>query len=224
METANSHTDSGIPITADYIPAGRKNRPGGQNPCTYITIHETGNFKRGADAAAHAAYLKSDAAVSAWVSWHYTVDGKAIVQHLPDTETAYHAGDGAKGPGNCTSIGIEICVDEGGDFAAAQANAAALVRLLMSEHGIPLEHVVQHHHWNGKDCPQTIRHTPGAWEAFLDACKGAPQTTPAPWYQAALEWVREQGLSDGTRPEAPCTRAEVWQMLYNQSKILYSQG
>ena len=86
---------------------------------------------------------------------HYTVDDHAIVQHLPDYETAYHAGDGKDGPGNATSIGIEICVNAGGDFAQAQANAASLVRQLMEEHGIPIDRVVQHAHWNGKDCPKT---------------------------------------------------------------------
>ena len=106
------------------------------------------------------------------VSWHYTVDDHAIVQHLPDYETAYHAGDGKDGPGNTTSIGIEICVNAGGDFEAAKANAAALVRLLMEEHGIPLDNVVQHNRWNGKDCPKTIRATAGAWEAFLALCQG----------------------------------------------------
>ena len=40
------------------------------------------------------------------------------------------------------------------------------------EHGIPIDHVVQHNHWNGKDCPKTIRATAGAWEAFLALCRG----------------------------------------------------
>ena len=165
-------TDNGIAIQTDYIPQGRKNRPGGFNPCSYLTIHETGNAARGADAAAHASYLKGDSAANALVSWHYTVDDHAILQHLPDTETAYHAGDGAKGPGNTKSIGIEICVDAGGDFEKAKRNAASLVRLLMAEHSIPLERVVQHHHWNGKDCPKSLRNTPGGWAAFLKLCEG----------------------------------------------------
>ena len=172
VETAGRVTDNGIAIQSDYIPQGRKNRPGGANPCRYITIHETGNAARGADAAAHASYLKGDVAANALVSWHYTVDDHAIVQHLPDGETAYHAGDGAKGPGNAQSIGMELCVNQGGDLEKAKQNAAALVRLLMTEHGIPLERVVQHHHWNGKDCPRTIRNTPGGWEAFLRLCEG----------------------------------------------------
>ena len=166
-------TDNGIAIQEHIISGGRKNRPGrGTNPDTYITIHETGNAAKGADAAAHGAYLDSAAGEDDLVSWHYTVDDHAIVQHLPDYETAYHAGDGKDGPGNTTSIGIEICVNAGGDFEAAKANAAALVRLLMEEHGISIDRVVQHNHWNGKDCPKTIRATAGAWEAFLALCRG----------------------------------------------------
>ena len=165
--------DNGIAIQEHIISDGRKNRPGRDtNPDTYITIHETGNAAKGADAAAHGAYLDSAAGEDDLVSWHYTVDDHAIVQHLPDYETAYHAGDGKAGPGNTTSIGIEICVNAGGNFEAAKANAAALVRLLMEEHGIPLDNVVQHNRWNGKDCPKTIRATAGAWEAFLALCQG----------------------------------------------------
>ena len=174
VEAAQRVTDNGLRIQARYIDAGRKNRPGSVNPCGYITIHETGNAARGADAAAHGSYLNSAAGEAALVSWHYTVDDHAIVQHLPDGETAYHAGDGPKGTGNARSIGVEICVNADGDFAKARENAASLVRLLMEEHGIPIGHVVQHNHWNGKDCPYTIRHTSGAWEAFLALCEGGP--------------------------------------------------
>lgn len=172
LEPVQRVTDTGLGIQADYIPAGRVNRPGGSNPGTYITIHETGNAAKGADATAHANYLKGDAAAKAMVSWHYTVDDYGIMQHLPDHETAYHAGDGASGTGNAKSIGVEICVNAGGDFNKAKANAASLVRLLMKEHGIPLANVVQHNHWTGKDCPYTIRHTAGGWEAFLALCEG----------------------------------------------------
>ena len=36
-----------------------------------------------------------------------------------------------------------------------------------------------------------------------------------PWYFEAQQWAKENGISDGTRPEETCTRAEVWQMLQN---------
>ena len=192
VEGPQRATDNGIAIQEHIISDGRKNRPGRDtNPDTYITIHETGNAAKGADAAAHGAYLDSAAGEDDLVSWHYTVDDHAIVQHLPDYETAYHAGDGKAGPGNTTSIGIEICVNAGGDFEAAKANAAALVRLLMEEHGIDIEHIVQHNHWNGKDCPKTIRSTPGAWEAFLVLCNGEPVDAEL---SAAVDKLAAKGL------------------------------
>lgn len=76
-------TDTGLRIIQEFLPSGADNRPGGSNPDIYITIHETGNFARGADAAAHAAYLRGSSAQAAPVSWHYTVDDHSIYQHLP---------------------------------------------------------------------------------------------------------------------------------------------
>ena len=228
VETAQRVTDNGITIQRDIIPAGRRNRPGGSNPDNYITIHETGNSSAGADAAAHGKYLASSTGEASLTSWHYTVDDHAIVQHLPDNETAYHAGDGATGPGNTASIGIEICVNSDGDFEKAKANAASLVRLLMAEHGIPLANIKQHHDWNGKNCPATIRSTPGAWEAFLALCSGEseepqepdepqqPATDkPADW--AARSWEKAskkigtdgKPILDGTRPADSISRQEL---------------
>lgn len=193
LEAVQGHrtTDNGIVIQEDFIPAGRKNRPGKSNPAEYITIHETGNFSKGADAAAHASYVKSDSAANDYVSWHYTVDDHTIVQHIPDGETAYHAGDGEDGPGNNTSIGIEICVNPDGDFEKAKENAASLVRLLMSEHGLDIDHVVQHNHWSGKDCPYTIRHT-GTWDAFLALCGGGEK--PVSELESAVDKLYSAGL------------------------------
>lgn len=190
-------TDNGIAIQVHIISDGRKNRPGRDtNPDAWITIHETANTAAGADAAAHGDYLDSDAGERDLVSWHYTVDDHAIVQHLPDYETAYHAGDGADGPGNASSIGIELCVNSGGDFAATQANAAALVRLLMAEHGIPIDHVVQHNHWSGKDCPYNIRHTAGAWEGFLALCRGETPVGGVSELDTAVDRLAAAGLID----------------------------
>lgn len=193
VEAARRVTDNGIAIQVDYIPKGRKNRPGGTNPASGATIHETGNFAEGADAAAHASWLKDDDAEKKRISYHYTVDDHAIVQHLPDSEAAYHVGDGANGPGNTTSIGIEICVNKDGDFERAKANAASLVRLLMDEHGFSLEHVYQHNHWNGKDCPYTIRHT-GTWEDFLARCEG--EERPVSELEAAVDKLYGAGFID----------------------------
>ena len=78
-------------IIKSLIPPNNSNRPDAHQP-EYITIHETGNPSKGADAAAHAKYLNS---LKEKISWHYTVDDHGACQHLPDWEGGYHAGDGS---------------------------------------------------------------------------------------------------------------------------------
>ena len=166
----------GIDIIEDFIPKGRRNRPGRANPMRYITIHNTGNAAPGADAKRHASYIKSDAAAGAPVSWHYTVDGHGAYQHLPDNEDAFHCGDGA-GAGNRQSIGIEICMNQDGDLHKATDKAIWLAAYLCRKHNIPLEHIVQHHRWSGKNCPQMLRAgKPFDWDAFISKVKASLTT------------------------------------------------
>ncbi|MDR2577970.1 MAG: peptidoglycan recognition protein family protein [Chitinispirillales bacterium] len=154
-------------IIQDFVPAGRRNRPGKPNPMKYITIHNTGNASKGAGAKAHAAYIKGDAAANVPASWHYSVDDSNIYQHLPDNETAWHATDG-NGPGNSQSIAIEICMNSDSDLLKATDNAAGLAASLCKKYGIPVENVVQHNEWYPKkNCPQMIREgKPYDWGVF----------------------------------------------------------
>lgn len=156
-------------IVKDYIPTGRANRPGKKITPRYITIHETDNTKKGAGAKNHADYLKGNDAASRPVSWHFTVDDKEIIQHLPTNEMGYHAGDGRNGPGNTQSIAIEICVNSDGDFEKAVQNAVWLVKKLMAEHNIPINRVVPHKHWTGKNCPRLLL---PRWSEFLNLVEG----------------------------------------------------
>jgi N-acetylmuramoyl-L-alanine amidase len=128
----------------------------------FITVHNTDNTNKGADALGHAAFIKGSAAGS--TSWHYTVDDKRIVQHIPTNEVAYHAGDGAYGPGNSTSIGIEICMNSDCDYPKAEANAVDLIRYLMVSEHIGIEGVVPHKHWIDKNCPSQIL---PRWDQFI---------------------------------------------------------
>lgn len=177
-------------IIQDFIPVGRRNRPASKNPCRYITIHETGNTAKGAGAKAHAAYLKGDTAANLPVSWHYTADSAEIVQHLPDNEGAYHASDGPTGPGNGSSIGIEIAVNADGDYALAVENTARLCALLCERHGLTEADLRQHRDWIGKNCPARMRAGElGGWAAFVERVRAmraqgrtlacAPEETPA---------------------------------------------
>ncbi|OJF16363.1 MAG: hypothetical protein A6D91_11925, partial [Bacillaceae bacterium G1] len=146
---------------------------------TYITVHETDNTDAGADAERHAKYLAENPATAKKpVSWHFTVDDKKIVQHLPTNEMGYHAGSGT---GNQQSIGVEICVNRDGDYEKAIQNAVWLVKKLMTDHGIPVSRVVPHQHWTGKNCPRNLL---PRWQEFIAAVQGkeASQVTqPLTW-------------------------------------------
>lgn len=157
-------------IRQDFIPLGSSNRPGTRLRPTHITVHETDNTSKGANADAHARYLKGPDARRRSVSWHFTVDDKEIVQHLPTNEIGWHAGS----KGNLASIGIEICVNSDGNFEKAKQNAQWLIRKLMNTHNISLDNVVTHNYWTGKNCPRRLR---PEWEQFKQGIKNASPAT-----------------------------------------------
>lgn len=154
-------------VDKDIIPISEYHRPKTKMKPEYITIHNTANNAEGADADMHSIYLKYNE--DTYVSWHFTVDDKKIVEHLPIDEVGYHAGDD-EGKGNATSIGIEICENADGDYAQAEKNAIPLVVELLIETGLTPDKVVPHQHWTGKNCPQNmLEKTDGSmgWEAFV---------------------------------------------------------
>ena len=148
----------------------------------YITIHSTGN--RNATALQHAIGMKRGAfrGRSKWnrtgyMTWHFTVDDRMTIQHLPLNIQGEHADH--DGPGNRTSIAIEIC--EFRDRRRQQAaidRAAQLTAWLSSQFGIPLSRVVPHYHWpqrhfrnHQKACPRILLDNgkPGRrWAAFRE--------------------------------------------------------
>jgi len=155
-------------IKVDMLPTGSPNRPGTAMKPKFITIHNTDNSKAGADAEAHARYVKGPDAQKRMVSWHYTVDSKQIYKHLPLSEQGFHAGTKQ---GNQRSIGIEICMNRDGVQRDADERAALLVAVLMRELNLPIKAVVTHNHWSGKKCPQLLLKK-GAWEKFLSSVQG----------------------------------------------------
>lgn len=170
MKEIDIRSINGVPIYVELVPPGNKNvRPG--NPMTpkYITIHNTGNRSAGADAKMHARYLINQAKLgdqARKASWHFTVDDTAIYQHLPLDENAWHCTDG-HGPGNMSSIGIEICehVDQR-DYKKAEENAIALAVYLAKRLNIPVKNIVPHRHWYNKYCPHIILNY--GWDKFFN--------------------------------------------------------
>lgn len=147
-------------LVQDLIPKGNSNRPQTALSPTYITVHETANTNAGANAEMHSKYLKSEDAQNRQVSWHITVDDKQAIQHLPFNEIGWHAGR----EGNYSSIGIEICVNQDGDFSIARYQAISIIRQLISSLDIPFDRVVTHQHWTGKNCPKNLL---SEWAQFI---------------------------------------------------------
>lgn len=120
----------------------------------YIVIHTTGNTRRGADAEAHFKYWNSGRVGQ---SADFVVDDKGALK-INDYIQYYtwHCGDGKGKYGitNGNSIGIEICVNEDGDFEKALTNTVELVKKLKAETGI--ENVVRHYDASRKNCPAAL--------------------------------------------------------------------
>lgn len=151
-------TLAGTSFVEWIVPKGNTDiRPANPMKAKYITIHETANTARGANAESHAKYLYNQATNGTFrtASWHFTVDDKQIYQHLPTNENGWHAGDG-NGPGNRASIGIEIAVNQDGDYNKALENAKKLVGYLMNKEGISASNIRKHQDWSGKKCPDIM--------------------------------------------------------------------
>ncbi len=169
---------AGIAVHTDYISADSMARPGTTRDIHYIVIHETDNTSANATAEAHNEYIHENC----WKemkSWHYTVDDTEIWHHLPDNEMAYHAGDSTRNEGgNRNGIGIELCVNEGGDFDATMENAAQLTAYLLLKYDLTIDAVKQHQDFSGKLCPSTII-SQNRWEEFLTMVQTAYDTQAA---------------------------------------------
>jgi N-acetylmuramoyl-L-alanine amidase len=169
------------------VPAGKYGRRK-QFPlrATHITIHSTAN--RNATALQHARGMARGAfrGRSKWnrtgyLTWHFTVDDVQAIQSLPLNIQGEHADH--DGPGNRTSVAIEICeFSSRSRQAAAIDRAARLTAYVMHRTGVPLDRVVPHYHWpqrhfhnHQKNCPRILLDggRPGSkWNAFLQRVRG----------------------------------------------------
>ena len=151
-----------------------KRLSGGTGKVAGITIHNTNDLEN----------VEEDAEQYTRATWpnanmndarvHYYVDDINAWQNLEDTEVGWHAGDGS-GPGNGTTISIEIIMDGTGskEDLGAEANGVILAALLLKKYGLTVEQLYTHNHWMGhpdaivqgarKNCPLYIL---PHWEQF----------------------------------------------------------
>ena len=184
----------------------------------FIVIHETDNTSVGANADAHFKYWNTyDKANS---SMHFVVDDTKVLQLLELNQKAWHVGDnnGYSNITNNNSIGIEICVNSDGNYINARLNAIELVKYLLGVTDLSADKVVRHNDASGKYCPRKMLDNPQLWIDFKNTIVEPASNTDVPWYNDAQWYVKQIGISDGTRPNDAVTRAEVWAMLYRALK------
>ncbi len=168
-----------LPISNALL-TSRRNRPYLRDTDRYaltdlkgIVMHWTANKSRGATAMANRNYFNK---TKRFASAHYLVDDRTILQCLPDNEVGFHVGarsykpvglhlrEGNKNP-NYFLIGIEMCVNEDGDWAKTYQNTLDLTRHLLNKHNLSVNQLYRHYDITGKDCPRMmIDETP--WQEF----------------------------------------------------------
>lgn len=170
VSTGGSTSASGllgeVRLRNEILPRGRAARKF-VRPMTprYITIHSTQNWS--ADASKHSQALHNGALRArrrpggnriGFLIWHFTVDDRCAIQHLPTSEQGEHAD--FDGLGNRSSIGIEMCEQRGSNRNATIERTAKLTAYLMYKNGIPLSNVVPHYHWPRRGCNPAHKNCP----------------------------------------------------------------
>lgn len=148
-------------IVYDYVPESSKKRTGRKMTPSTLTIHSTANIN--STARNERDYLTNPSNTSS-TGYHMVVDEKECICCIPFTEVAYHAGDGANGPGNTTSVAMEIC--ESGDREKTLQHAAQVAAWFLKGRGWGTNKLRQHYDWSGKNCPRILRDT-GRWDEFV---------------------------------------------------------
>ena len=144
----------------------------------YLVVHYTG---APGTARNNGAYFASRGDIGA--SAHYFVDAQDIVQSVPDSDRAWHCGAASYRHPECrndNSIGVELCCyqDAAGRWRfdpATVANAVLLIRALMAQYNIDIDHIVRHYDVTGKVCPEPFVRDASAWAEFK-ARLTAPET------------------------------------------------
>ena len=135
----------------------------------YLVVHYTG---APGTARNNGAYFASRGDIGA--SAHYFVDAQDIVQSVPDAARAWHCGAASYRHPECrndNSLGVELCCyqDASGRWRfdpATVANAVLLIRTLMAQYNIDIDHVVRHYDVTGKVCPEPYVRDAAAWAEF----------------------------------------------------------
>ncbi|MBQ8292856.1 MAG: N-acetylmuramoyl-L-alanine amidase [Bacilli bacterium] len=131
----------------------------------WIVVHESGMPGEGNNAEL-LAKIQYDRAYGnrpySPASWNYQVDHEGIYQSFDDEVYCWHAG-GDYGKWlpyrNSNSIGIEMCINQDGNYDGAMHQDAKLIAYLMHKYNLTFDNVVRHHDTSGKECPSYMLRT-----------------------------------------------------------------
>ena len=190
---------------------------------SYLVIHDTGNPAKGADAKAHFTYFQgrnrgssADIFVDDHSVWYVNDFTKYYSWHCGD-------GKGKYGVTNQNSVGIELCIHQDGDPAAALQNLVRVTKELMQELHIPIDRVVRHYDASRKRCPGSMANNNWElWHQFrrMLQAKEEPvmlynaidQTMPA-WARDAAQWAVDTGLIQGDGNGLALTEDKLWTLV-----------
>lgn len=158
----------------------------GTGKVEWVTIHNTADIDEASgtnDAEQYARAVWPNANMGD-VRVHYFIDETDCWQQLREDEVGWHAADG-RGPGNETTVSIEIIMDGSGSTAdkSAEDRGALLAAIILNHHGLGVDRLTTHNRWYSKKyCPAYIL---PHWDTFkakvekyLKEIKGAAPVQP----------------------------------------------
>lgn len=198
----------------------------------YIVIHDTGNKGKGANADAHFKYFNGG---NRNASADFFVDSEKVLQiNDYNTYATWHVGDGKGKYGitNQNSVGIEICVNQDGDYDEAVKKAVALTKFLMQKLNIPIERVVRHYDASRKNCPASMTETD--WKAYQNKLKEEPQVEKTfcdisgHYAEKAISDLYKMGIVNGVdethfAPDSPIKRADAAMIARNVIRYILGE-
>lgn len=165
----------------------------------YIVVHYTGGTGTALQNAEY--YQGANREASAHFFVGHASENAQIYQGVDPKDKAWHA------PGrNTDSIGIEVCCHNDTSNKTAESldwyfdpetvdRLIELVRALMAEYGIDIDHIIRHYDVTGKICPAPWVHDEAAWLAFKQKLEDDTMTGEE-IYKALTDYLQTLPTSD----------------------------
>jgi N-acetylmuramoyl-L-alanine amidase len=190
-----------------------------------LVIHWTANINKGANALANRNYFNN---TTTSASAHYVIDDRQIIRCIPDSEVGYHVGSskytalgtnlrgGTKYSPNYFTVGIEMCVNQDGDWNKTYQNTVEFSAKFLVENKLTIDNLYRHYDITGKLCPQMMIDEK-EWKKFKDAVQlkineMTKPVQPKDELREALEFI-DKNLCD--------IDVDLWYLNCKSGKIQY---